>query len=363
MAPELYVGLMSGTSLDGIDAVLARFDTASPLLATQFAAFPGALRQQLRALSQPGYDEINRSSEAALALARRYAGAVRALLDQAGIEPSAVSAIGCHGQTVRHDPARGFTVQLVNGSLLAELSGIRVVCDFRSRDIAAGGEGAPLVPAFHAAIFRHAQHARAVVNLGGIANVTYLPAQGDILGFDCGPGNALLDEWVFQVRGLHFDAGGTWAAQGRVRSALLNALLADPYFRRAPPKSTGRDVFNLDWARPHIRPEYDAADVQATLAELTAECVAAALRGDCPDLDEVYLCGGGVANTDLFARIQRLLPAMRVMSTAALGIPPDWVEALAFAWLARETLAGRPGNVPSVTGAATPRVLGCVYPK
>jgi anhydro-N-acetylmuramic acid kinase len=363
MTPEFYVGLMSGTSLDGIDAVLACFDRPAPVRATRFEPFPEFLRRELECLLQPGNNEVNRCSEAANELARCYARTVDRLLAGAGLDPSRIRAIGCHGQTIRHCPERGFTVQLGNGSLLAELSGVTVVCDFRSRDIAAGGQGAPLVPAFHSAFFGDPSQSRAILNLGGIANITYLPPNSAVTGFDCGPGNCLLDEWIREQRGLEFDADGSWARQGRVIDPLLNTLLGDHFFLRPVPKSTGRELFNLKWVRPHLRSGYPPCDIQATLAELTARSVTGALLTFCPGTTHVFACGGGAGNSDLLGRIRRLLPKVSVATTSSLGIEPDWVEAAAFAWLARETLSGRTGNLPSVTGAAGARVLGCIYPK
>jgi anhydro-N-acetylmuramic acid kinase len=353
---------MSGTSLDGVDAVLADFSARSVVVSTHYVEMPGGLRSELSELGQSGADEFARGGVTGNKLTALYAGAVARLLEGLGRSFTRVAAIGCHGQTVRHRPDLGFTIQLVNGALLAEQTGIPVVCDFRSRDIAAGGEGAPLVPAFHAAMFGSPSISRAVVNLGGIANVTWLPAQGSVRGFDCGPGNALLDEWAERHLGRRYDAGGQWAAGGRVLAQLLDALMADPFFTRRAPKSTGREYFCLEWARAHLREDYAPRDVQATFAELTARVLAAAIEAECPVSEEVLLCGGGVANVDLVERIGRRLPGRTVASTARLGLDPDWVEALAFAWLARETLAGRPGNVPEVTGARGPRVLGCIYP-
>jgi anhydro-N-acetylmuramic acid kinase len=362
MARELYVGLMSGTSLDGIDAVLADFSAAAPVLGTFYSPLADALRLELRSLLEPGHDELNRSALLGNALARAYAQAIHALLASAAVSIEDIAAIGCHGQTVRHRPERGYTTQLVNGALLAELSGARVVCDFRSRDVAAGGQGAPLVPAFHAAMFRHPVRNRVIVNLGGIANLTWLPPDGAIMGFDCGPANALLDEWAELHLGTRYDGEGRWAASGAMLPDLLARLAADPYFSQPPPKSTGREYFNLEWVRAHLAEDHLPQDVQATLAELGAAALAEAVGSHCAQADEVYLCGGGVANADLVGRIERMLQGCTVESTARLGVDPDWVEALAFAWLAREALAGRPGNVPGVTGARGPRVLGCIYP-
>ncbi len=362
MASEFFLGLMSGTSLDGIDAVLARFDTRDPIVAKRFQPFSKGLRDQLAALLMPDANELHRSAIAANSLTNEYASAVQQVLEQARVHAREIRAVGCHGQTIRHNPAQGYTIQLINGARLAELTGLTVVCDFRNRDIAAGGQGAPLVPAFHQAMFTDAEQPRAVVNLGGIANVTWLPRDGPVIGFDCGPGNALLDEWIATCRGLLYDAGGSWAAQGSVLDPLLQTLLGHPYFASPPPKSTGREVFNFKWVRAHLCHDYAPADVQATLAELTARSVANAIERFCGPTKEAFLCGGGASNDHLVERIRSHLPGTTVATTAALGIHPDWVEALAFAWLAREALALRPGNLPSVTGAAGPRVLGAIYP-
>ena len=361
MSPQRYVGLMSGTSLDGVDAVLADFGAPKPLLAARHQPFDASLRASLWALLQPGSDELARAAAAANELARCYARAVASLLRDADVHVSLIRAIGCHGQTVRHRPEDGYSIQLVNGALLAELTESTVVCDFRSRDIAAGGQGAPLVPAFHAAVFRHATIDRAVVNLGGIANITYLPGSGTVRGFDCGPGNALLDEWIMARRNLAFDDDGRWAAQGKVLPDLRDALLAHPFLSAPPPKSTGRETFNLAWASTFIDQPRADQDVQATFAELTARSIADAIPRWLGPVGEVYLCGGGARNSDLVRRIQRQLGAVPVATTAALGIDPNQVEALAFAWLTRERIEGRTGNLPEATGAAGPRRLGCVY--
>jgi anhydro-N-acetylmuramic acid kinase len=362
MGQPLYIGLMSGTSLDGIDAVLADFSAPAPLLKASYRPLDDDLRRQLGALLAPGGDELDRAALAANRLAHAYAASVSALIQAAGVAPQAIAAIGCHGQTVRHHPERGYTTQLVNAALLAELTHMAVACDFRSRDVAAGGQGAPLVPAFHAAFFRHPARDRVIVNLGGIANLTWLPAAGPLAGFDCGPANALLDDWAGLHLGTRHDADGRWAAGGRVLDDLLRRLAGDPYFTQAPPKSTGRHYFNLQWVHAHVGPGQASRDVQATLAELTALTLARAIERECAQAQEVYLCGGGVANADLVARIGRALGGRAVGTTGQLGVDPDFVEALAFAWLARETLAGRPGNLPEVTGARGLRVLGCIYP-
>ncbi len=360
--PGLYIGLMSGTSMDGIDAVLVALDNAPQLLHHAHQPFSPQLRAALLALNEPGNDELHRAALAANALALGYATVVRTLLTQAHLASDRVTAIGCHGQTVRHQPQSGYTLQLVNGALLAELTGIRVVCDFRSRDIAAGGEGAPLVPAFHRAVFAHPQQSRAVVNIGGIANITSLPAQGDVIGFDCGPGNVLMDGWIMAHQGVAYDAGGAWAAQGAALPELLERLLAHEFFERPPPKSTGRDLFNLKNLEAVLAGNERPVDVQATLCDLTATAIARALNAHCADAREVYLCGGGARNDRLRKRLAALLPDRRVALTDELGIAAEPVEAAAFAWLAQRTLSGEPGNLPAVTGARGPRVLGAIYP-
>lgn len=370
----LYIGLMSGTSLDGVDGVLAEQPQregpdSGPLQSRAHVhqAFAPALRAELLALNQRGDDELHRAALAANGVARVYAEVVQQLLQAQGLDAQAIVAIGAHGQTVRHRPGNfdgtGYTLQLVNGALLAELTGITVVCDFRSRDVAAGGQGAPLVPAFHAASFRRPGHARAVLNLGGIANLSLLSADGSVLGFDTGPANVLMDLWCLAHTGRSHDDGGRWAASGEVDGALLASCLADPYFALAPPKSTGRDHFHAGWLDRHLADGVKRApvDVMATLAAVTAHSVAAALRAQAPRTQALFVCGGGAHNEHLLALLRRQLPRVDVASTAALGVAPEQVEALAFAWLARVCLAGEPGNVPAVTGARGERVLGAVY--
>lgn len=361
---ELYIGLMSGTSLDGVDGVLATVrGDGIRLLDNVHLRYPAGLRTRLLALHERGEDELHRAALLALELSDVYASAVRRLLGRAGVQAGSVTAIGCHGQTVRHRPQQGYTLQLVNGARLAERTGTAVVCDFRSRDVAAGGEGAPLAPAFHRAMFGSPRRSRAVVNVGGIANVTSLPARGAVSGFDTGPGNCLLDAWISNKRRKAYDAGGTWAARGRVQPPLLRKLLAHPFFRRRPPKSTGRDEFSLKWLKRALSGSERAVDVQATLLELTASTISRAVRQYCAGAREVFVCGGGARNHALLARLAALLPGKRVATTAALGIEPEHVEALAFAWLARQALRHRPGNLPAVTGAKGPRILGAIYPR
>ncbi|HYP83271.1 anhydro-N-acetylmuramic acid kinase [Variovorax sp.] len=372
---ELYVGLMSGTSLDGVDAVLVDFAGAGiSVRAHADAPIQPGLREQLLALNTPGgQDELHHAALAANALARLYADVTRDLLAGAGVGRAAVTAIGAHGQTVRHRPQEfdgtGYTLQLNNPALLAELGGIDVVADFRTRDLAAGGQGAPLVPAFHRAIFGRTDRAVAVLNLGGISNLSLLPAgtdaQGRVLGFDCGPANALMDHWARQHLGRPFDEGGRWAATGRVLPALLAAMKADPYFGRLPPKSTGRDLFHPAWLSAHLTglPSTPApANVQATLAELSAGAVADDLLRHGPGIDELIVCGGGAFNEHLLARLRALLPGVSVLTSSERGLLPNQVEATAFAWLARATMRREPGNLATVTGAQGPRVLGAIYP-
>jgi anhydro-N-acetylmuramic acid kinase len=366
----LYVGLMSGTSLDGLDGVLVDLDGRTPkVLGHVHRPFAPALRAELLALNTPGPDELHRAALAANALVRLEAECVQALLAEAGVPPTAVTAVGAHGQTVRHRPGEfdgtGYTVQLHNGALLAELCGIDVVCDFRSRDIAAGGQGAPLVPAFHAAVFAQPEQALAVLNLGGIANLTLVGKDGSVRGFDCGPANSLLDGWCERHTGHAYDDQGRWGAGGRVLTPLLQALMGEPFLQQPPPKSTGRDLFNLAWLQPlvarhaaHASPQ----DVQATLAEFSAAAVANELHRHAPHCPELVVCGGGVFNTDLMARLGARLPGVTLRSSAERGVPPTQVEAVAFAWLAQAFTERRPGNLVAVTGARGPRVLGALYP-
>jgi anhydro-N-acetylmuramic acid kinase len=360
---ELFVGLMSGTSLDGVDAVLADFAGAKPrLVADAHVPFDAPLRRELLALNSRGENEIERAALAGNALAAQYASAVAEVLSRSKTAPAEIRAIGCHGQTVRHRPDRGYTTQIGNAALLAELTGIRVMADFRSRDVAAGGQGAPLAPAFHAAVFGDPEEDRAAINLGGIANLSFLPRSGDVIGFDSGPGNCLLDLWALQHLGRPFDAAGAWAAGGRVIPALLERMLREPYFRAPPPKSTGRDLFNERWLREMLEGGEDAQAVQATLLELTAQSVAHAVARHCRGARRLIVCGGGANNEALMRRLAALAAPAALEPSSRGGIDPQLVEATAFAWLARQSLDGRPGNLPSVTGARGPRILGAVHP-
>ena len=368
-----FIGLMSGTSLDGVDGVLVDSDSDQGAFRERafiHLPFSPDLRLQLLALNVTGPDELHRAALAGTALARIYAQAVEQICAMAGTTPLQVAALGAHGQTVRHRPREfdgvGYTLQVLNGSLLAELSGIDVVCDLRSRDLAAGGIGAPLVPAFHAAVFSQPGRDVAVLNLGGIANLTLLPAAGPVGGFDCGPGNVLMDLWAQRHTRQLYDANGEWAARGQVDPALLRCLLAEPYLTLPPPKSTGRDLFNAPWLDARLAASgagLAQADVMATLAEFTARTVTDSLQRTLPSAQTLLVCGGGAYNKHLMLRLRSLLPAgVEISSTECQGIPADHVEALAFAWLAREHIARRSANLPAVTGARGPRVLGALYP-
>ncbi len=361
--PDLIIGLMSGTSLDGVDAALVDFSTPTPsVVATAYLAYPADLREHLSRLHRPGQDDLHQAALLANRLADIYAKGVHAVLDLAGTQQTAVRAIGCHGQTIRHLPQSGYSLQLNNPALLAELTNITVIADFRSRDIAAGGQGAPLVPAFHSTCFRDALRHRVILNIGGIANLTNLPPHGPTSGFDCGPGNMLLDAWAHQHLKCNFDEGGRWAATGKILPELLAKLLAHDFFRLDPPKSCGSEQFNLPWLTDCLTGNEAPAAVQATLIQLTALSIQQAMLNWCGDFEEVYLCGGGVHNTALRRSIETLLPQAVVHTTEVLGLPPDWVEAVAFAWLAHRTLTGLPGNQPEVTGAHGLRILGAIYP-
>ena len=357
----LYAGLMSGTSLDGVDAVLSHPGRSSPLIAAHHVPMPSSLRDELQTLNRPGHDEIARAALAANQLTDLYAEAVLQVLTKAGVTAGSVSAIGCHGQTIRHQPSSGYTVQIVNGARLAELTGIAVVCDFRSRDVAAGGEGAPLVPAFHRAMFHAPGQHRVIANIGGMANISSLSADGTVLGFDSGPGNVLMDAWVERHLGHAYDESGRFAASGTIIPSLLAQISSHEYFRRLPPKSTGRESFDIPWLDSHLDGRERPEDVQATLLEFTAWSLAGAITLAGPGATGVYVCGGGAANSTLMARIAALLPAHVVTSTETLGVSPMWMEALAFAWLAMCRVERIPGNIPEVTGARGPRVLGAIY--
>ena len=375
---EYYIGLMSGTSLDGADGVLVDFSGPGlQIVASASQVFEPAFRAELLALNTPSENELHRAALAGNTIAAHYAAVVAELLRQSdthGISAKDISAIGAHGQTVRHQPQRssdtpagaGYTLQLNNPALLAELTGIDVVADLRSRDIAAGGQGAPLVPAFHRHVFGQTNVTVAVLNLGGIANLSVLPADpsAPVLGFDCGPGNALMDAWCQRHTGKAFDAAGAWAASGQLLPDLLQRLRDDAYFSLPPPKSTGRDLFSLRWLEEKLQGFMDAQpqDIQNTLTELTASACVDCVNSYAKNSVSLIVCGGGAFNLYLLQRLQAGLPHLKVSTSDQHGLPPLEVEAAAFAWLARQTMQRRPGNLPSVTGALGPRILGAIYP-
>jgi anhydro-N-acetylmuramic acid kinase len=353
---------MSGTSLDGIDAVLVDLSQPKPLqLAKYYLPFDDTLKNALLALHLPSHNELHQAQVIGNQLARMYAAAVAPLLAQAKSSNKEVKAVGCHGQTIRHCPGHGYSLQIGNAALLAELTGITVVSDFRSRDIAAGGQGAPLVPAFHDHVLRHPDIHRVIVNIGGISNLTSLPPRAATSGFDCGPGNLLMDAWCMQHLGKPYDNNGAWAASGKVLPALLEQMLTEPFFALPPPKSSGRDLFNIAWLQSKLQGNEVAANVQATLLELTCRSIALAIQNHCPGAKEIYLCGGGAHNQTLHNRLAALLPDSSVKTTNTLGVDSDYLEAIAFAWLAQQALHGKPANLPLVTGAKHPCILGAVY--
>jgi anhydro-N-acetylmuramic acid kinase len=371
---DFYIGLMSGTSLDAIDAALVDFSNHTPTL-VQAINYPLAsdLRNAIQTLCTPGDNEIERLGRVDIQLATTFADAVKQLLKASDVNAEQIHAIGSHGQTIRHRPdltsGQHFTLQIGDPNTLAELTGITTVADFRRRDMAAGGQGAPLAPAFHAAMFSSASQTRGILNIGGMANVTLLPAHSNaaeptpVVGFDTGPGNVLMDAWVQRHQQQAFDADGQWAATGEANPHLLELFLRDEFFPRSPPKSTGREHFNLAWLDTQLArfgQPIDPTDVQATLSELTAQSVRDAVAEFAPD--SLVVCGGGARNTDLMRRLGDKFSAASVLTSDELGLPAEWVEAVAFAWLARESLAHRPGNLPAVTGARRPVVLGGIYP-
>ncbi len=365
MARELFIGLMTGTSLDGVDiALLAIDDQQLQLLDSLELPMPPTLYQNLSALCQSGADEIERLGRADRQLARLYAEGCQQLLDNNRLTPNDIAAIGSHGQTIRHAPGGGdgFTLQIGDPNTLAQLSGITTVADFRRRDIAAGGQGAPLAPLFHAAAFGTTTHNRAIINIGGIANVSWLDKTGKVSGYDTGPGNVLMNGWIEQQLGKPYDRDGRWAASGEVIPELLEQLLGHDYFSAPPPKSTGRELFNLAWlngllSADHYRPQ----DIQATLLELTAQSISREFTHAGAGYNEIYFCGGGAYNKQLMLRLETLLHPRLVTSTASLGIAPEWVEAACFGWLARQTLHRNAVATPAITGAESAVILGGVY--
>jgi anhydro-N-acetylmuramic acid kinase len=362
---DLFLGMISGTSIDGVDAVLAEIgDDDFRIVGADTTPFPADLHARLRKLVETPQTSLRDLGSLDVAVGRFFAECARKLIASCGLRPEDVTAIGSHGQTVYHEPvgAEPFSLQLGDPNVIAAMTGSTTVADFRRLDVALGGQGAPLVPAFHAWAFGHAREQRVVVNIGGIANITVLAPGRDVTGYDTGPGNTLLDVWIRANEQKPYDDGGRWSASGVVNRPLLDACLAEPYFRARPPKSTGRELFNREWLDKRLARSAGVSlvDVQATLAELTATTIAAAIREELPDCREVIVCGGGVHNGDLMTRLRRLT-ATNVTTTDSHGVPPDWVEGAAFAWLARARVRELAGNVPTVTGARRPAVLGGVY--
>lgn len=368
---EYYLGLMSGTSADAVDLVIVDFaDNKVNLIGSHTLSLSHNIRQQIHALAIPDHDEIDRLGKLDQQLGELFADSLKQLLNKYQLRSDQIIAIGSHGQTIRHRPpgtlAHPFTLQIGDPNIIAERTGITTIADFRRRDMAAGGQGAPLVPAFHQAIFHSSAIDRVVVNIGGMANITWLPASGSTLGFDTGPGNVLMDAWALKNLGKAYDANGDWAASGTANTNLLTRLLAHPFLQQISPKSTGREVFNLDWldielAQTPISTVISAVDIQATLLALTAHSIAKDIhqltRSNC----EVFVCGGGAYNLKLMRELATLLPNAKVASTADLGIAPEWIEAMAFAWLARQTMTRKNGNLSAVTGAKREVILGGVY--
>lgn len=364
---QLFIGLMSGSSLDGIDTVLLEIGHNQYRLQHALVhPIPDELKQSLDNLTSPGENELERMCQADVQLGTVFADAVHHLLEKARLTKDNISAIGSHGHTLRHYPetAQATTLQIGDPNRIAELTGITTVADMRRRDMAAGGQGAPLVPAFHQDLFSN-QSNRIILNIGGIANLTFLPAdkRQPVTGFDTGPGNALMNTWIQHCQSKDYDTAGSWAASGTPIPALLDSMLSHAFFQQPPPRSTGRDTFHFDWLHSLINDrDYLAEDIQATLLEFTARSISDAITQYLNSGEEVLVCGGGVHNDFLMLRLAQLLTGKKVSSTRSCGVDPDWVEAMAFAWLARQTLKGEPGNLPSVTGARHPVVLGAIYP-
>lgn len=366
-----YIGLMSGTSVDGLDLALCRIHADTLDLVNSLELnLPSHLKQALDSTCRSPEQHLATLGELDAAFGKFCAHAITQLLQEAKLAPSDIRAIGSHGQTIFHQPETEhcFSMQIGNGNLIAELSGIACVCDFRMADMAAGGQGAPLAPGFHNAVFRTDKETRAILNLGGIANITLLPSDSNqaVIGFDTGPANTLMDQWIKRHQQQNYDKDGHWARTGQVNDSLLNAMLSEPFFGQAAPKSTGRELFNMNWldAKLAAYPGITPADVQRSLLELSAMSAANALQKASPQGAEpgaVYCCGGGAYNSFLLERLTQLLPAWQVGTTQALGMAPEWVEACAFAWLAHQRIAQRPGNLPSVTGARKSKILGCLY--
>lgn len=365
-----FIGIMSGTSLDAVDAVLVDFNKKIELISEYSTPINFTLRQSILDLCHPGKNEIERLGTLDVELGEIFAKTCLELLKKSGISAGKICAIGSHGQTVRHRPNEQtpFTLQIGDPNIIAARTGITVVADFRRRDMALGGQGAPLVPAFHRYLLQNPQYDSCALNIGGMSNITWLPANASqsIIGFDSGPGNTLIDAWCLKHIGKPFDENGGWSAEGKANSILLDLMLEDSYFKKPPPKSTGREYFNLEWLQTYLNrlpKKIDAVDVQATLTELTAKSIAEAIQHYAKTAKKLWVCGGGIKNQLLMQRLAFLLPEMEICSTSDAGIDPQCIEAAAFAWLAQQTLSNQPGNLPSVTGASHLTILGAIYPK
>lgn len=361
-----YIGAMTGTSMDGIDVVLLNVSEEGLKTCGHISRdIPEPLRNTLLSLCTPGANEIQRAGEANVQLGREIAAAINSLLEEQGLEASEIQACGSHGQTIRHsvDTPFPFSLQIGDPSTIAEQTGITTVADFRMADIASGGQGAPLAPAFHEAVFASDEEHRAIINLGGIANITTLIPGQPTLGYDTGPANTLMDQWIQKCKGEAFDKSGAWAKNGQVMEQLLESMLNDAYFQLAPPKSTGRELFNLNWLEGHLKelPDYEEVDIQRTLLELSVVSIASEVKQQLPKSARIYLCGGGVENKFLIERLQERLPDYDINDTGALGIHPQQIEAAAFAWLAHRTISRLHGNLPSVTGSKKLKILGAIY--
>ncbi len=366
---EIYIGLMSGTSLDAVDAAAVEFIRGRPhLLGAINTEIPDGLRKQIIALCKPGENEIEQLGALDYQLGELFSNTTLQLLNKQQLKPDQITAVGSHGQTIRHCPRARypFTIQIGSAALIAQRTGITTIADFRSRDMAAGGEGAPLVPAFHALLFDSKKEQRCILNIGGIANLTFLSGSegGKVTGYDCGPGNLLMNVWCERHKQRPYDANGEWAMSGHVQQLLLEKLLQEAYLKHPAPKSTGRELFNIDWLDQHLKqiPPISPQDVQATLCEFTAKCIAIAINRHLTAISAIYVCGGGVHNQHLMQRLMALLKTIPIHSSNEIGLDPDWVEACAFAWLARQTLRGATGNLPEVTGAKQSVILGAIYP-
>ncbi len=365
--PDIYIGIMSGTSLDGIDVAAVKIDGTFELIGASCYEIPHPLRKEILALTSPTDNEIDRLGSLDTQLGLLFADCANSLIESLALNRKRLAAIGSHGQTIRHRPELGFTLQIGDPNIIAEKTGITTVADFRRRDMSSGGQGAPLVPAFHHSLFHSTEHNRIIVNIGGMANITILKRDNkdELLGYDTGPGNVLLDSWINHHTGNLYDKNGEWAATGRSHNGLLRHWLNEPFFSEPPPKSTGRELFNLKWINQGLQAfsheEIKPQDIQATLLELTAVSISDAIKQTQLSDLEIYLCGGGAHNPLLLESISHHIQAKSVSTTSVLNLDPDWVEAAAFAWLAHQTGHQRPGNHPAVTGAQGFRILGGIF--